>query len=165
MNLLSPIVFLVVLTLTQPLGAYGQKTGQFEQLASRVKSLVAEHYPRAQFEITEYLLTFRYDTWKFMIHEAWKTGEWQEARPQEGPNQHGILGEVHLIKGPYLGAAGVPQSFDKRYFTVLLQAPYSKKCDCHLHSRLFYPKRMDLNFVKRYSELIDSFSESSGASR
>ena len=102
---------------------------------------------------------FEYNTRVFVIHEALKTGEWQDPREERGPNKGGILGEILLRPGRYEGAAVAPQIFDKRYFKVLLLAPFSEKCDCHLHVRLYYPGDAKEDFLKEFQQLIDGFAK------
>src|SRR5438034_7173328 len=58
------------------------------------------------------------------VHEPLKTGEWQDARETIGPQRGGVVGNMELRTGKYLGAAAVPQAFDKRYFTLQVMAPY-----------------------------------------
>jgi len=59
-----------------------------------------------------------------IVHEPLKTGEWQHARETIGPQRGGVVGNMELRTGKYLGAAAVPQAFDKRYFTLQVMAPY-----------------------------------------
>lgn len=165
MKLLVAIFSLSVLLVVGPSPASAGNCASFEELASNLSQFVRKRYPNVQFEATKTSVTFKFDTRKFMVHESAMTGEWQEARPEEGPNPGGILGEVHLNDGPYKGQAVAPQTFDKRYFIVLLQAPNSESCDAHLHSLLYYTPRTDTQFVKEYGELIDGFSKSGRTSR
>ena len=58
-----------------------------------------------------------------IVHEPLKTGEWQDARETIGPQRGGVVGNMELRTGKYLGAAAVPQAFDKRYFTLQVMAP------------------------------------------
>ena len=53
----------------------------------------------------------------------------------------------------------MPQIFDKRYFAVLLLAPYSPKRDAHLTVRLAYPQDVSPEFLKQFTELINSFEK------
>ena len=72
----------------------------------------------------ETTIHFEARTRRFMVHEPLKTGEWQHARETIGPQRGGVVGNMELRAGKYLGAAAVPQAFDKRYFTLQVTAPY-----------------------------------------
>ena len=77
-----------------------------------------------------------------MVHEPLKTGEWQDART-----------------GKYLGAAAVPQAFDKRYFTLQVMAPYSEARDVHLYTHLLYPADASKVFLSEFTDLVTRFAE------
>jgi hypothetical protein len=102
---------------------------------------------------------FEYDTRVFIVHEAYKTGEWQDPREERGPKPGGILCDITLQKGQYQGAAAAPQTFDKRYFKVLLMAPYSSKRDVHLYVRLSYPGNVSSDFLKEFADLVNGFEK------
>lgn len=53
----------------------------------------------------------------------------------------------------------MPQTFDKRYFKVLLMAPYSPKQDAHLSVRLSYPRNVTAEFIKQFTELVNEFGK------
>jgi hypothetical protein len=105
-----------------------------------VRKLVEKHYPKAKVTLKDQTIHFEFNTRTFMIHEPLLRGEWQDAREEPGPQKSGIYGDIELRAGEYGGMAIVPQSFDKRYFTLLLMAPYSKKLDHHLYIHLKYPR-------------------------
>ena len=63
----------------------------------------------------------------------------------------------------YGGQAGVPQTFDVRYFTTYLLAPYSKKLDGHLYIHLTYPKNVTKEFLEEFEKLIEAFEKHVGA--
>jgi hypothetical protein len=53
----------------------------------------------------------------------------------------------------------VPQTFDKRYFRVLLLAPYSPKRDAHLIVHLAYPRDVHPEFLKQFTELVNGIEK------
>jgi hypothetical protein len=59
----------------------------------------------------------------------------------------------------YLGAAVVPQAFDKRYFTLLVMAPYSEVRDVHLYTHLLYPANASKVFLSEFTDLVTRFAE------
>ena len=61
--------------------------------------------------------------------------------------------------GKYLGAAAVPQAFDKRYFTLLVMAPYSEARDAHLYTHLLYPPDASKAFLSEFADLVKRFAE------
>jgi hypothetical protein len=127
--------------------------------AAKLETLVKRHYPQAKFGLKDQTITFEYKTRKFWIHHATLTGEWQDAFEEIGPQKGGIVGELELRQGPYGGMAAVPQSFDVRYFTTLLTAPYSKKLDHHLYIHLKYPRDVSKEFAAEFDKLVNAFDE------
>lgn len=127
-----------------------------ERFYADLETLIARHYPAATFQRLQDGVHFEYDTRVFLVHEPLKTGEWQDAFEMRGPNRGGVLGNITLEKGPYQGAAEVPQSFDKRYFTMLLMAPDLPALDAHVRVELWYPANVDAGFVKDFTKLVES---------
>lgn len=122
-----------------------------------LRTVFAKHYPTATVTARDQSMTFEHDTRIFLIHDAFKTGEWQDATEQRGPKKSGIYCQIVAQSGPYKGAAAVPQTFDKRYFSVLLLAPYSKRLNHHLHVRLSYPAGASKEFLQEFAEAINTF--------
>ena len=128
-------------------------------LYSQVRQIVRRHYPEATFHQLNDKIYFEHDTRIFVIHEPLKTGEWQAPSEERGPKIHGILGDIEIRPGKYQGAALVPQSFDKRYFTVYLMAPYSERLDAHLYIHIKYPRRVSEGFLKQLTEVLNDFEK------
>jgi hypothetical protein len=128
------------------------------QLYSDLRSLFYRYYPNVSAHMLNDEIHFEADTRIFLIHRQLKTGEWQDASPTRGPKRGGILCEISLAKGRYLGAAAVPQTFDERYFKVLLLAPYSAKRDAHLIARLSFPDGTNERFLTEFTELVNRFA-------
>ena len=126
-----------------------------EQFFAECETLIARHYPSATFERTQDGVHFEHGTRLFLVHESLKTGEWQDAFEVRGPNRGGILGDITLEKGPYQGAAEVPQTFDKRYFKMLLMAPDLPALEAHLRVELWYPADVNPDFLKEFRGLVD----------
>jgi len=87
------------------------------------------------------------------------TGEWQDPWEERGPKPGGILCDITLQKGAYHGQTMVPQAFDKRYFKVLLLAPHAAKQDVHIEVHLSYPRDVNADFVKRFTDLANDFGK------
>lgn len=134
-----------------------QATYNIAPLYQEVRELVRKYYPIATSHTLNNKIHFEYDTRIFIVHEPYKTGEWQDAREERGPKKDGIMGTIQLQKGPWQGAAVVPQTFNKRYFKVLLMAPYSKKLDAHIHVLIKYPRNVDKKFLKEITTLLNHF--------
>src|SRR5262249_39256220 len=134
---------------------------------TEVRKLVKKHYPNATFTLAASgvrgpypTIHFEFKTREFLIHELTRSGdEWQDAHLERGPQPGGIYGEIELRPGNYGGAAVVPQAFDKRYFTVLLMAPYSKKIDHHVYVHLKYPRHVAMEFLEEFKRLANGFDE------
>lgn len=157
--MILPISIVVTLLLCVPVLAEEQRDARAEALYKRLQALITEYYPKATFEIKDGKFTGKFNTRTFMIHHALKTGEWQDAREQEGPNKGGILCTIQSSSGKYGGAAMVPQTFDYRYFSSLLMAPENSKGNTYLIAHLNYPSGVSVDFVNRYRKLINSYAK------
>lgn len=126
---------------------------------AEVERVVKHYYPDVRIEPEKHGIAFEFNTRTFMIHHALKTGEWQDARQEKGPQKGGILCEMELHAGKWAGAAVVPQTFDYRYFKVLLLAPYSNKYDCCLVVRLIFPSDARSDFIEALAKLSNDFEK------
>jgi len=122
-----------------------------KRLYAEFQTLFRRYYPN----VTSHLLTNNIRA--FIVHEPLRTGEWQDPRETRGPKLGGILCDIALRKGPYQGAAMVPQTFDKRYFRLLIMAPYSRKHDAHLYVHLAYPGNVNSEFLREFTGLVTDF--------
>ena len=130
-----------------------------DTLYREVRAVVRRYYPDATAHQLGAKLHFEHDTRIFVIHEPLKTGEWQDPWEERGPKSRGIIGDVEVVPGRWQGAAVVPQSFDRRYFTHLLMAPYSAALDAHLHVSIKYPRAVPDGFLKDLTELVTRFDQ------
>jgi hypothetical protein len=124
-----------------------------------LQMLFRKHYPMATFHLLKDKIHFEHDTRIFIVHEPLLTGEWQDPWETRGPKPGGVLCDITLLKGQYQGQAVVPQTFDKRYFKILLAAPYSSKNDAHLEVHLSYPRNVSDDFLKQFAELVNDFGK------
>ena len=124
-----------------------------------LKNVFTSYYPAVTLLEKDGIITFDHATRVFQIHAPLKTGEWQDAFPQRGPNKGGIYCEIVSQTGVYSGAAVVPQTFDQYYFKILLLAPYSKRLNQHLHVRLFYPADVSEKFLKSFTDAVNRFED------
>jgi len=155
------IVFGLVYFVISPTRAPADNPRQpdLQPLEAEVRKLVEKHYPKGKVTLTDQTIHFEFNVRKFMIHEPLLTGEWQDAHEELGPQRSGIYGDIELRAGEYGGMAVVPQSLDKRYFTLLLLAPSSKKLDHHLYVHLKYPRNVPKEFLKEFERLMDDFEK------
>ena len=131
----------------------------FGSFNSHVRRLVRRHYPQATSHVLGNKIHFEYDTRLFIVHEPLKNGRWQDPWEQRGPKKDGILGQIEFRRGRYGGAALAPQVFEKPYFRILLLAPYSEECDCHLYTHLTYPTTTDPKFLQGFQTTVDNFEK------
>jgi hypothetical protein len=152
--------FGAVLILSLTAGRASASPGQgYEVFFGAVRKLVEKHYPKAEFSVTGSELHFAFNTRKYMIHEARKDGEWQDATEHVGPQKGGICGDAVVAEGRFEGAAVVPQGFDRRYFVDWMAAPYAEKLKRHLLVHLKYPGNVPKEFVDDFVALIATFEK------
>ena len=137
---------------TAPAEAVRRTYGALDKLFHR-------YYPAVVSELRGEAMHFDYDTRVFLIHHALKTGEWQDAREERGPNRRGILCDIEARSGRYPGAAVVPQTFDERYFELFVAAPYAPALDRHLYVHLSYPAGTDRGFLEEFQKIVDAFGK------
>lgn len=130
-----------------------------DPLYQQVRQIVRKHYPKATSHRLRDKIHFEHDTRIFIVHEPLKTGEWQDPWEVRGPKKNGIYGEIEIRKGRWQGAALVPQSFDKRYFTTSLSAPYSEQLDVHLVVHIKYPRDVPKEFLKELNGVLTQFDQ------
>lgn len=142
-------------------GAEESKLPDLTKFAAKVEQLLHSYYPNLTREnISSNAICFSADTMKFMIHMPLKTGEWQPAHEEIGPQRKGIRCCLNLSPGRWMGAAAMPQEFDHHYFKVYAMAPYSEKHNCHLHASLYYPDSVKPELLTKYTALIKAFDQS-----
>jgi RNA polymerase sigma factor (sigma-70 family) len=132
---------------------------QLKPLLEEVRKFVEKRYPKATVTLRGQTIHFEFNTRQFMIHDPDLLGEWQDAHEETGPRKGGIHGDIELRAGEYMGMAAVPQTFDKRYFTLLMTALYSRKLDQHLFVLLKYPRDVPKDFVKELEQLLTGFEK------
>jgi hypothetical protein len=164
LSLVAASVSILALGATPLLNAQPEKADDAENPAfGRVyvefRTVFLRHYPKATCHLVKQNMHFEHNTRTFIVHEPLKTGEWQDPWETRGPQPGGILCEIVLQAGRYQGAAVVPQTFDKRYFKVLLLAPYSAKHDRHLSIQLSYPANVNSEFLKEFTDLANDFPQ------
>jgi len=151
-----PLALLTILTLALTTTARADEVADYY---STLQTLFARHFPKVAATAKNGGLTFDYQTRIFLIHEHGKGGGWGDAAEERGPNPGGIYCEIVSEEGPYNGQAEAPQIFDKRYFKILLVAPYSKRLNRHLHILLSYPDGTPDAFLREFKEAADRFEK------
>jgi hypothetical protein len=131
---------------------------QFRRVYVELDALFHRYYPNVTSKASKDTIHFEFNTRMFLIQEPLKSGEWQDARNVRGPNTGGILCDLELRKGKYLGAAAVPQTFDKRFFKIWVAAPYSVSRDEHLYVHLYYPADARTDFLEGFSGVVERFA-------
>ncbi len=152
MKILPILLSMLALAVATPV-----KADELGDYLSTLQTLFQKQYPEVTSTPKDGGLVLDYKTRIFLVHERTKIGEWQDAVEERGPNRGGIFCEIVPQEGPYDGQAAVPQVFDKRYFKVLLLAPYSKRLNRHLHILLSYPDGTPDAFLKQFKEAVGRF--------
>ncbi len=129
------------------------------QLFREVRVVVRRYYPDATCHLVDNRIHFESQSRIYVVHEALKTGEWQDPWEERGPKKDGIVGEIHFQEGPYQGAAMLPAAFDKRYFTVWVSAPYSEKLNSHLHVSIKVPSKFPRPFYDDLMKVLSKFDQ------
>lgn len=134
-------------------GSANSAAANWQKLSDMFEKLTKEFYGKAKLKKA-----------KDSIHAEYKVRPWEintaSSKFEDGPNWGGILYDVKLQSGPYAGVHVVPKKFNEySTFHVELFAPYSKRFDCHLLSRIAYPFDVDQEFLKRFKKLVEDFEQ------
>jgi len=157
--LLTLLCFTSFLPLLGGAHVEAQQHSRLDRFYKESKTLLLRHYPQVTSHLREEKLHFEQNTRIFIVHEPRKTGEWQDPWETRGPNPGGILCEIEMRQGKYEGAAVLPQTFDKRYFNVLVMAPYSQKHNAYLYVHLSYPANVSDDFLKQFFEIVNGWEK------
>jgi hypothetical protein len=161
----ASFILLTLLCFTSSLSSVGranvgvQQSSRLKRIYPELRTRFLRHYPQVTSHLLNGRIHFEQDTRIFIVHEPLKTGEWQDPSETRGPNLGGVLCDIELRDGKYNGAASVPQTFDKRYFKVLIMSPYSSKHNAHLYTHLSYPSNVSDEFLKEFTEVVNSFDK------
>ncbi len=134
-------------------GATNAAPVNWQKLSGMFETLTKEYFEKVKLKKAK-------DT----IHAEYKVRPWEintaSNKFEDGPDWGGILYDVKLQSGPYAGVHVVPKKFNEySTFHVELFAPYSKKFDCHLLSRIAYPFDVNQEFLKRFKKLVEDFEQ------
>jgi len=135
------------------------KAPDLSELKKQVETIVLRHYPDAKVSLENDTVRFAFKTARFMIQRALKTGELQKAVEETGPEKGGILGEIRFVRGKYMGAAVLPQTFRTEHYETYGMAPHSEKHDGHLHTRITYPSDVKEKFLTELVALLKDFEK------
>ena len=149
-----------IVTLALPVIVTAQDTAlpSLDRFSIKMKQMLETKYPKIEQSTASGARQFNYNTMIFQIHIPLKTGEWQKAVQELGPQRKGILCRYKLIPGKYMGAAMLPQTFNHHYYQIYSVAPYSAKHNCYLQASLYYPEAdTDPEILRGFRDLTKNF--------
>lgn len=121
-------------------------------LSSTVEKLVKEYYPKAKIESKNQLLHVSFKGRPYILPSTNKE--------EIGPDWGGLVFDMELKDGPYAGVHQVPKKFNEySFYNVELFAPYSKKYNRHLLTRICYPFDTAPEFLKRFKKVVEDFEQ------
>lgn len=130
----------------------GSVTPHWSELSSTVEKLVREYFPKAKLKPGMEQMHVEYKAKPFILPSTNKE--------EQGPDWGGIVFDMELKKGPYAGVHQVPKKFNEySFYSVELFAPYSKKFDSHLLTRICYPFDVPPEFLKRFKKVVEDFEQ------
>jgi hypothetical protein len=150
---------LLLLLALAVLPARGMAEDEVAKFCAGLRPVFFGRYPGIDFTMRGDTATFEHNCRIYLIHNATKTGEWQDAVEERGPKKGGIYCRITVQNGPYQGAAAAPQTFDKRYFKTLFLVAYSKRLDRHLVASLSYPTDAPADVLRQFTEDFNRFND------
>lgn len=113
----------------------------------KLGAAIRQHHPGAKVEGEGNRLVYRLRTHTFKIHTIHKNGRIsQKPHDEEGPNVDGILVEVTIHDGNYLGQAEIPQDLHRPYWRTFINA-YPVSGGQYLWVSISYGTRTDKKLV------------------
>lgn len=98
-----------------------------------------------------------YNTRTFMVYSTDKVGRHSEqAHEVIGPKYDGLITQVTVEDGRYIGAAEIPQDIRQPYWTAFVNAYPIAKGKQHLHVNISYGARTDRENITKVKKLLES---------
>lgn len=139
----------------------GEDLGAIEK---SVTPVVRKYFPDAQIKVEGDSYVAKRETMEFQVHSRYKSGEIDpKAHAEEGPNEKGFLLQVMRVKGPYEGAAMVPQSLSEPYWTTYVNAVPTADGSGHWHILLSYGVELDQSFRSELMKALPRKAQGAGA--
>lgn len=133
--------FLLLLLATSAHGDDTKKT--LADIRERFLAATTKHYGKVQIDSTSDHLTISYNTMSYQIHSTDKTGTISEAAHEEvGPKVNGFILSIVPQKGPYRGAAHLPQTITRPYWKTFATFIPTDDKQNHLHISLSYGRKV-----------------------
>ena len=135
--------------------AVGAEDSHLSQVAEQLSKIAEDMQPVASVEENGRTVVLSYRTRKFMVHNTDKLGRRSEkAREKIGPRYDGLMVQVTVGDGPYVGAADVPQEGHGPYWTTFANAYPIAKGKQHLHVNILYGNRTDRETIKKIKDML-----------
>lgn len=113
-------------------------------------------YEAVQIDSAPDSLTISYNTMAYQIHATDKTGAISETSHEEiGPKVNGFILNVVFQKGPYRGAAVLPQTIARPYWKTFATFIPADDNQNHLHITLSYGRKVPDKTVAELTAAID----------
>lgn len=101
-----------------------------------------------------------FHTRTFLVYGGSKTGRYaKKAHEEEGPDVDGIMVEVRVAEGRYLGAAQTPQTLRRPYWQTFINEYPIAKGRQHLFLNLSTGARPNRKIVSQIHQLLNSLVE------
>lgn len=123
-----------------------------EVLFKEMEDLVKQYYPRAKFTASDSKAHFEY---KLKTEDGYYSG-----RPVLVPQPGGILGELSVKAGEYIGPDKnrLPSESNDGFNTTLIMAPYSAKSRAHLSAKLVFGPDVSTEFKDTFKQIVSKFN-------
>ena len=144
-GVLRLLVLVALLTVQQTLAAADQVREQQASDVFKAKALAVlrQKFPDAAFvDEGNGSLVFALKTREFTLYRADKTGAWQQARQETGPDQGGFVVRFSLHDSPWEGALDIPHAGTQDFYvfqeTLVVKASTDKKQ--HMWAEVLNPR-------------------------
>ena len=115
-----------------------------EELVKKLSDAILKHCPDAKIEVTKEAFLAKDGTMQFTVHGQSMTGEIsRKTFQEEGPNYKGFMLRISLVDGKYRGQAGVPQTLNRPYYPIFIDAPATADGNQHYSVSFSYGSRLD----------------------
>jgi len=130
------------------------------KLSEEIIPIIKKYLPNYETETKYGRIYISYNTRQFMVHRPYKTGKWQNAKEDIGPEKGGIVLWFFITDEKYSGAAMIPlcATTDMYLFKETSIIKYSEKYNCYITAAIKAPRYDEKKeLTKELIEILSNF--------
>ncbi len=122
----------------------------YDSVVSQVEALMKQSFPKAKIKRTDKSFNASFKCRQFADSGS-------SSRLVLAPDLDGILLDMELKEGEYTGNQRVPRRTNEVLYISLVMAPYSKKLNSHLSTKILLPHNTPDDVIREFESIIAQF--------